>query len=77
MNNLIINSVEALLFGSGRPIRLSEIRNILEISRYLLGISRHFLKSISFLEISSSFPKVFLEILEIYYKVVCYKKKWK
>lgn len=30
MNNLIINSVEALLFGSGRPIRLSEIRNILE-----------------------------------------------
>ena len=30
MNNLIINSVEALLFGSGRPIRVSEIRNILE-----------------------------------------------
>jgi len=30
LNNLIINSVEALLFGSGRPIRLSEIRNILE-----------------------------------------------
>ena len=32
MNNLIINSVEALLFGSGRPMRLSEIRNILENS---------------------------------------------
>ena len=32
MNNLIINSVEALLFGSGRPIRLSEIKNILENS---------------------------------------------
>lgn len=32
MNNLIINSVEALLFGSGRPIRLSEIRSILENS---------------------------------------------
>jgi segregation and condensation protein B len=32
LNNLIINSVEALLFGSGRPIRLSEIRNILENS---------------------------------------------
>lgn len=30
MNNLIINSVEALLFGSGRPVRLSEIRNILK-----------------------------------------------
>ena len=32
MNNLIINSVEALSFGSGRPMRLSEIRNILENS---------------------------------------------
>ena len=32
MNNLIINSVEALLFGSGRPMRLSEIKNILENS---------------------------------------------
>ena len=32
MNNLIINSVEAFLFGSGRPIRLSEIKNILENS---------------------------------------------
>jgi len=32
LNNLIINSVEALLFGSGRPMRLSEIRNILENS---------------------------------------------
>jgi segregation and condensation protein B len=32
LNNLIINSVEALLFGSGRPIRLSEIRSILENS---------------------------------------------
>ena len=30
MNNLIVNSVEALLFGSGRPVRLSEIRNILK-----------------------------------------------
>ena len=32
MSNLLINSVEALLFGSGRPIRLSEIKNILENS---------------------------------------------
>tara|TARA_B100000945_G_scaffold320526_1_gene330869 strand:+ start:311 stop:865 length:555 start_codon:yes stop_codon:yes gene_type:complete len=30
LNNLIVNSVEALLFGSGRPVRLSEIRNILK-----------------------------------------------
>ena len=32
MSNLLINSVEALLFGSGRPIRLSEMKNILENS---------------------------------------------
>tara|TARA_B100000941_G_C28451304_1_gene525201 strand:- start:186 stop:740 length:555 start_codon:yes stop_codon:yes gene_type:complete len=30
LNNIIVNSVEALLFGSGRPVRLSEIRNILK-----------------------------------------------
>ena len=30
MNKEIINSVEALLFGSGRPMRLSEIKNTLE-----------------------------------------------
>ena len=27
---MIINSIEALLFGAGRPIRLSEMKNILE-----------------------------------------------
>ena len=27
---MIINSIEALLFGAGRPIRISEIKNILE-----------------------------------------------
>ena len=30
MNVNLINSIEALLFGAGRPIRLSEIKNILE-----------------------------------------------
>ncbi len=30
MEHKVINSVEALLFGSGRPIRLSEIKSILE-----------------------------------------------
>ena len=30
MEQKVINSVEALLFGSGRPIRLSEIKSILE-----------------------------------------------
>ena len=29
MNKSLINSIEALLFGAGRPLRLSEIRNIL------------------------------------------------
>ena len=27
---MILNSIEALLFGAGRPIRISEMRNILE-----------------------------------------------
>ena len=39
MNNLIVNSVEALLFGSGRPIRLSEIKNILENSGFKTELS--------------------------------------
>tara|TARA_B100000945_G_scaffold125850_1_gene100143 strand:+ start:248 stop:805 length:558 start_codon:yes stop_codon:yes gene_type:complete len=30
LNTEILNSVEALLFGSGRPMRLSEIKNTLE-----------------------------------------------
>ena len=30
MKNTIINNIEALLLGSGRPLRLSEIRTILE-----------------------------------------------
>ena len=30
MNTEILNSVEALLFGAGRPMRLSEIKNTLE-----------------------------------------------
>jgi len=29
LNKSLINSIEALLFGAGRPLRLSEIRNIL------------------------------------------------
>jgi len=39
LNNLIVNSVEALLFGSGRPIRLSEIKNILENSGFKTELS--------------------------------------
>ena len=27
---MIVNSIEALLFGAGRPISLSEMKNILE-----------------------------------------------
>ena len=27
---MIVNSIEALLFGAGRPMRLSEMKNILE-----------------------------------------------
>ena len=29
-SNLTTNTIEALLFGAGRPLRLSEIRSLLE-----------------------------------------------
>ena len=35
----ITNSIEAILFGSGRPMRLSELRSILENSGYLVELS--------------------------------------
>ena len=39
MNNKIINSIEALLFGAGRPLRLSEIKGLLEIDLGELELS--------------------------------------
>jgi hypothetical protein len=32
LNIKLINAVEALLFGAGRPLRISEIRSFLELS---------------------------------------------
>ena len=34
-----INSVEAILLGSGRPMRLSELKNILENSGLVIELS--------------------------------------
>ena len=39
MNDIVINSVEALLFGSGRPMRLSEIKNIIGNSGLIIELS--------------------------------------
>ena len=39
MENKIINTVEALLLGAGRPMKLSEIRSILEASGILVELS--------------------------------------
>tara|TARA_A100000164_G_scaffold67724_1_gene56414 strand:+ start:1283 stop:1840 length:558 start_codon:yes stop_codon:yes gene_type:complete len=39
LNTEILNSVEALLFGSGRPMRLSEIKNTLENTGLLTELS--------------------------------------
>ncbi len=39
MEQKIINHVEALLFGSGRPIRLSEIKSILENTGLIVELS--------------------------------------
>ena len=39
INNKIVNTVEALLFGAGRPLRLSEIKSLLEIDLGQLELS--------------------------------------
>ena len=46
MNVNLINSIEALLFGAGRPIRLSEIKNILEHKDYITFKDKRFQCSI-------------------------------
>ena len=49
MNNEVVNTIEALLFGAGRPLRLSEIRSLLDnsgISEDLASIK----KSINLIE---------------------------
>ena len=39
INNKIVNTVEALLFGAGRPLRLSEIKSLLEMDLGQLELS--------------------------------------
>ena len=58
----IINSVEALLFGSGRPMRLSEIKNILQNTGLDVELS-DIKRSINKLEIR--YEKTSLEIKEV------------
>ena len=62
MNNIVINSVEALLFGSGRPMRLSEIKNIIENSGLIIELSE-IKKSINELEVR--YEGTSLEIKEV------------
>ena len=62
MKENIINSVEALLFGSGRPMRLSEIKNILENTGLDVELS-DIKRSINELEIR--YEKTSLEIKEV------------
>ena len=62
MDKIIINSVEALLFGSGRPIRLSEMKNILENSG--LGIELSEIKrAINLLE--DRYSETSIEVKEV------------
>ena len=49
MNINLVNSIEALLFGAGRPIRLSEMKNILENNGIEADLS-DIKKSLNFLE---------------------------
>ena len=62
MNNEVVNTIEALLFGAGRPLRLSEIRSLLDnsgISEDLASIK----KSINSIE--ERYQNTSLEIKEV------------
>ena len=62
MNHEVVNTIEALLFGAGRPLRLSEIRSLLEnngISEDLASIK----KSINSIE--ERYQNTSLEIKEV------------
>jgi segregation and condensation protein B len=62
MNNEVVNTIEALLFGAGRPLRLSEIRSLLNnsgISEDLASIK----KSINLIE--ERYQNTSLEIKEV------------
>ena len=62
MNNEVVNTIEALLFGAGRPLRLSEIRSLLDnsgISEDLASIK----KSINLIE--ERYQNTSLEIKEV------------
>jgi segregation and condensation protein B len=62
MNNEVVNTIEALLFGAGRPLRLSEIRSLLDnsgISEDLASIK----KSINLIE--QRYQNTSLEIKEV------------
>jgi segregation and condensation protein B len=39
LNIKLINAVEALLFGAGRPLRISEIRSFLELDGLVAELS--------------------------------------
>ena len=62
MNHEVVNTIEALLFGAGRPLRLSEIRSLLDnsgISEDLASIK----KSIN--SIQERYQNTSLEIKEV------------
>ena len=62
MNNEVVNTIEALLFGAGRPLRFSEIRSLLDnsgISEDLASIK----KSINLIE--ERYQNTSLEIKEV------------
>lgn len=62
MNNEVVNTIEALIFGAGRPLRLSEIRSLLDnsgISEDLASIK----KSINLIE--ERYQNTSLEIKDV------------
>ena len=62
MNKSLINSIEALLFGAGRPLTLSEIRNILNNNGGTIELS-DIKKSLNMLE--ERYTNTSIEIQEV------------
>ena len=62
MNIKLINAVEALLFGAGRPLRISEIRSFLELDGLVAELS-DIKKCLN--ELESRYEESSLEISEI------------
>ena len=73
MNIKLINTVEALLFGAGRPLRISEIRSLLELEGLVAELSdiKKCLNELEMRYIESSLIYKMLALKSKFYIVKC------